>query len=103
LKKIYKLGGIKMRYKKFLQKILDTVLKNELTKIFGAGSYVKITNMSYVRSKKSYLLNVTLFVVDVENCFEMYPDGLDVIIQRGWIGVGDKTPLIINSSIDVVL
>jgi len=92
-----------MRYKKFLQKILDTVLKNELTKIFGAGSYVKITNMSYVRSKKSYLLNVTLFVVDVENCFEMYPDGLDVIIQRGWIGVGDKTPLIINSSIDVVL
>ena len=92
-----------MRYKKFLQKILDTVLKNELTKIFGTGSYVKITNMSYVRSKKSYLLNVTLFVVDVENCFEMYPDGLDVIIQRGWIGVGDKTPLIINSSIDVVL
>ena len=92
-----------MRYKKFLQKILDTALKNELTKIFGAGSYVKITNMSYVRSKKSYLLNVTLFVVDVENCFEMYPDGLDVIIQRGWIGVGDKTPLIINSSIDVVL
>lgn len=91
-----------MRYKKFLQKILDTVLKNELTKIFGVGSYVKITNMSYVRSKKSYLLNVTLFVVDVENCFEMYPDGLDVIIQRGWIGVGDKTPLIINSSIDVV-
>lgn len=92
-----------MRYKKFLQKILDTALKNELTKIFGVGSYIKITNMSYVRSKKSYLLNVTLFVVDVENCFEMYPDGLDVIIQRGWIGVGDKTPLIINSSIDVVL
>ena len=92
-----------MKYKKFLQKILDTVLKNELIKIFGDGCYVKITNTSYVRSKKSYLLNVTLFVVDVENCFMMYPDGLDVIIQRGWIGVGDKTPLIINSSIDVAL
>ena len=87
--------------KKFLQKILDTSLKNEIIKIFGDKSYIRINNMSYVRSKKSYLLNVTLFVYDVENCFEFYPDGLDVIINRGWIGVGDKTPLIINSSIEL--
>jgi len=92
-----------MRYKKFLQKILDTVLKKDIIEIFGNNSYIKIKNISYVRSKKSYLVNVTLFVVDVESCFDMYPDGLDVIIKKGWSGVGDKTPLIINSSIDVSL
>jgi hypothetical protein len=82
-----------MKKKKFLQRILDTKLKSTIKKTFGEKSYIKVSNISYVRSKDSHIINVTLYLDDVENSIDLYPEGWDV--------VGDKKPIIIQSSLDV--
>lgn len=90
-----------MKKKKFLQRILDTKLKSTIKKTFGEKSYVKVSNISYVRSKDSHIINVTLYLDDVENSIDLYPDGLELIIKQGWDVVGDKKPIIIQSSLDI--
>jgi hypothetical protein len=90
-----------MKKKKFLQRILDTKLKSTVKKTFGEKSYVKVSNISYVRSKDSHIINVTLYLDDVENSIDLYPDGLELIIKQGWDVVGDKKPIIIQSSLDI--
>lgn len=98
---IYRLLFIIMKKKKFLQRILDTKLKSTIKKTFGEKSYIKVSNISYVRSKDSHIINVTLYLDDVENSIDLYPDGLELIIKQGWDVVGDKKPIIIQSSLDV--
>jgi hypothetical protein len=90
-----------MKKKKFLQRILDTKLKSTVKKTFGEKSYVKVSNISYVRSKDSHIINVTLYLDDVENSIDLYPDGLELIIKQGWDVVGNKKPIIIQSSLDI--
>ena len=90
-----------MKKKKFLQRLLDTTLKSTIKKTFGEKSYVKVSNISYVRSKDSHIVNVTLYLDDVENSIDLYPDALELIIKQGWDVVGDKKPIIIQSSLDV--
>ena len=90
-----------MKKKKFLQRILDTKLKSTIKKTFGEKSYVKVSNISYVRSKDGHIINVTLYLDDVENSIDLYPDGLELIIKQGWDVVGDKKPIIIQSSLDI--
>ena len=98
---IYRLLFIIMKKKKFLQRILDTKLKSTIKKTFGEKSYVKVSNISYVRSKDSHIINVTLYLDDVENSIDLYPDGLELIIKQGWDVVGNKKPIIIQSSLDI--
>ncbi len=90
-----------MKKKKFFQRILNTKIKSTIKKTFGEKSYVKVSNISYVRSKDSHIINVTLYLDDVENSIDLYPDGLELIIKQGWDVVGDKKPIIIQSSLDV--
>jgi hypothetical protein len=90
-----------MKKKKFLQRILDTKLKSTVKKTFGEKSYVKVSNISYVRSKDSHIINVTLYLDDVENSIDLYPDGLELLIKQGWDVVGNKKPIIIQSSLDI--
>lgn len=90
-----------MKKKKFLQRLLDTKFKPKIKDTFGEKSYVKVSNLSYVRSKDSHIINVTLYLDDVENSIDLYPDGLEIIIKQGWDVVGDKKPIIIQSSLDV--
>jgi hypothetical protein len=91
-----------MKYKKFLQKVLDIGLKSQTELTFGKGSFIKISNMTYIRSKKAYLVNVTLHFDDFENSMDLYPDGLEYIVKSAWDVLGVGNPIIIQSSVDVI-
>lgn len=91
-----------MRFKKFLQNILDKQFKKELTEYFGENCYVKISNLTFVRSKNSHLISLTLYVSDPEKIELLFPDGLEMIINRAWKVVGDKKNIIIQSSFDLI-
>jgi hypothetical protein len=90
-----------MKRKNLLQKILNKTLKPQIIKMFGEGSFVTVSNITYVRSKKCHLINVTLYLTDVENGMEIFPDGLEIIIKQAWDVIGDKKPIMIQSSLDV--
>lgn len=90
-----------MKRKKPLQKILNTTLKSQINKMFGDGSYVTVNNITYMLSKKSHLISVTLYLTDVEDGMELYPDGLNMIINQAWTVVGDGQSIAIQPSVDV--
>ena len=88
--------------KKYLQLFFDTVLKKELHKMFGEGSYVVITNLFYVRSNKATTINLTLFVSEPNYIVDLYPIGLETLVVSAWSVVGDKTQITISSSFDLI-
>jgi len=91
-----------MTRKRFLQKILNTQLKSQIVKIFGEKSYIIVSNLTYVRSLDQYIVNVTLYIDEIESSMELYPDGLEVIIKMAWAGVGDGKPIVVCSSVDTI-
>lgn len=90
-----------MKRKTLLQKILNTTLRSQIIKMYGEGSFVTVNNISYIRSKKCHLINVVLYLTDVENGMELFPDGLEIIIKQGWGVIGDGKPIAIQPSVDV--
>jgi hypothetical protein len=70
--------------------------------MFGEGSYVVITNLFYVRSKKTTTINLTLFVSEPNYIVDLYPIGLETLVVSAWSVVGDKTQLTISSSFDLI-
>lgn len=91
-----------MRIKKFLQLFFDKQLSKTLEEYFGEKSYVKISNVTYVRSKKSYLINITLYVDQPDKLELLFPIGLELLVQRAWGVVGDKKEIIVQSSFDLI-
>ena len=92
-----------MGRKKYLQLFFYTALKKELYKMFGEGSYVTITNLFYVRSKKTTTISLTLFVSEPNYILDLYPIGLEMLVTRAWSVVGDRTQLTISSSYDLIV
>jgi hypothetical protein len=91
-----------MNRKKILQIFLDTQLKDQIQEIFGSSSYIGVNNLSYVKSKDSYLINVTLYVNDLDDFEILYPTTVISFIKMAWSVVGHKKDLIIQSSFDCV-
>ena len=91
-----------MRYKKYLQKIIDKQFKSELEEFFGKNSYIKISNITYVRSKDSYLISLTLYLDEPEKIDLLFQAALELLIQRAWNVIGDKKQIILQSSFDLI-
>jgi len=91
-----------MNRKKILQVFIDTQLKDQLHEIFGENSNIKINNLSYVRSKDSYLINSTLYVNNLDDFEVLYPTTMVSFIKMAWSVVGNRKDIIIQSSFDVV-
>lgn len=90
-----------MKRKKFLQLFLDKQMKKTTEDMFGQNSRIHINNMSYVRSKDSYVINLILYVTEFESFEKMYPSGVDVLLERSWAVVGDGKKIIVQSSFDL--
>ena len=69
--------------------------------MFGEGSYVSIDLLDYIRSKKSYLVHVKLYLTNIEEGMSLYPDGLNILVNAGWKVIGKNQPLMILPSVDV--
>jgi len=91
-----------MKYKKYLQKIIDKQFKRDLEEFFGQNSYITISNLTYVRSKDSYLISVNLYLDEPEKVDLLFPSALELLIQRAWNVVGDKKQIILQSSFDLI-
>lgn len=91
-----------MKYKKYLQKIIDRQFKIDLEEFFGKKSYISISNVTYIRSKDSYLVSVNLYLDEPEKIDLLFPSALELLVQRAWNVVGDKKQIILQSSFDLI-
>ena len=90
-----------MKKRQLLQKVINHSLKNQLTLMFGEGSYISIDVLKYVGNKKNYLVHAKLYLTNIEDGMFLFPDGVNMLINLGWKVVGNKKPLIISSSVDI--
>ncbi len=90
-----------MKKRQLLQRVINHSLKNQLTLMYGEGSYISIDLLDYIRSKKSYLVHAKLYLTDVEDGMKLYPEGVHMLINLGWKVVGQGKPLMILPSVDV--
>jgi len=91
-----------MKYKKYLQKIIDKQFKTDLEEFFGKKSYISISNVTYIRSKDSYLVSINLYLDEPEKIDLLFPSALEMLVQRAWNVVGDKKQIILQSSFDLI-
>jgi hypothetical protein len=88
--------------KELLENIINKSLKLTMTTYFGENCYVKVKSLDFIRSKKSHLVCITIFVTDIEKSSEIFPDGLEIITKLGWKVIGRDKPLIVTSSIEYI-
>jgi hypothetical protein len=88
--------------KELYEKILNRSLRQTINLYFGDNSFIKIKNISHIRSKNSYLVNMTVYVSDIEKTFELLPDSLELVCQLGWKVINRKSNLILNYTIDSI-
>ena len=91
-----------MTRKEILQLFLDTQFKTDMSNMFGKNSKILINNISYVNSKDSYLLNVTLYVTNLDDFEILYPTSLISLLKLAWSVVGLKKDIIVQSSFDLL-
>ena len=90
-----------MKKRQLLQKVINHSLKNQLTLMFGEESYISIDVLDYIRSKKCYLVHARLYITNIEEGMDLFPDGVNMLINLGWKVIGKGQPLLILPSIDV--
>jgi hypothetical protein len=87
--------------RKLLETMLNLPLRGEITSMFGTGSHVKVDRLDYIRSKKTHMVHIKLFLTDVESGVDFYPSGLELIVKKAWKALSNTNEVIIVSSIDV--
>ena len=90
-----------MKKRQLLQKVINHSLKNQLTFMFGEGSYISSDFLDDIRSKKCYLVHARLYITNIEEGMDLFPDGVNMLINLGWKVIGKGQPLLILPSIDV--
>jgi len=90
-----------MKKNELLEDIINSSLCGQLDLMFGDGSYVKVTHLSYVQGQKKYMAHVTLYISNIEDGMTFYPDGLETIVRLGWKVIGRKQTLMILPSVDI--
>jgi len=88
--------------KELIEKIINRSLKLTMESYFGDGSYVKVTNLQYIKSKDNYLVSITVYVIDVEISSDFFPDGLEILVSLAWKVLSRKKTIITTSSIEYV-
>lgn len=85
--------------KKLLEKFANIHFEEELSCLFGEQSEVKINNIIYSTQKKSYLIDATISVTDVDFSAESYPHGLEHYITESckFLKFFGDSPIIVSS------
>jgi len=87
--------------KKCLEILLNKIFKSDLELLFGVGSYVTVNYIKYSTNAHNFVIDCKLFVSDIKLTEEVYPMGLELLIEESWKFVAIDSPITIVHSIDV--
>jgi len=88
--------------KQMLEHLLNQIQREDLQLLFGEGSKIKIDSVSYSTNNKNYVIHSTVFVKNVEESVEAFPDGLDFLINESWKYTGLDGKITIVNRIDIL-
>jgi hypothetical protein len=81
--------------KKFFDVLLNKVFKHQLELLYGTGASVKINNVIYSTNSKSYVLDCTLTIGDIQDYNDedlLIQEGINYLVTESWVysGYRDK-------------
>jgi hypothetical protein len=89
--------------KRRLQIILNKVLKEQKDILYGSNSEIVVNDVNWIRSKKTYMVTITIYSDNIEESVESHPCGIEYMVDFGWPILGKDCNPIIISSLDVKL
>lgn len=75
--------------------LLNYVFQNDLELLFGKNSFVDVLSVKFCTTKKSFLVDVKLYISDIELFSESGIKSLDYLIYECWKYTGNETKDII--------
>lgn len=96
-----------------IEHLINKIQKEDLEIMFGKGSNVIIDSVTYSTNKKQFVihstLNATYYDIVTEvfdegeiHNMDMYPAGLNVLIQEGWKYIGINKNITIINRINII-
>jgi hypothetical protein len=86
--------------KDFYEKYLNRLYKNDIDIFFGEGSKIVITSLGYSTNLKQIHMSAKLFPTNSEFAIEIFPEGLEMLIQESWKFTGIDSEIILTSSME---
>jgi len=70
--------------KKMLEHLINIIQKDEMELMFGKGSNIVIESISYSTNAKSYVIHSKVFATEIDDSVDVFPTGLNMLIDEGW-------------------
>lgn len=86
--------------KEYYEKYLNRLYKKDIDLLFGEDSKISITELSYSTSLKQISVSAKLIPTNYDFAIEIFPEGLEMIIQESWKFTGIELDLMLTSSIE---
>ena len=86
--------------KEYYEKYLNRLYKKDIDLLFGEDSKISITELSYSTSLKQIRVSAKLIPTNYDFAIEIFPEGLEMIIQESWKFTGIELDLMLTSSIE---
>jgi hypothetical protein len=83
----------------FFEKMMNRVFKKDIDLLFGKDSTIKVNSMGYSTQHKKFHLSVTLFPSNYDYALEVYPEGLEGVVQDAWKFMAISKDIILTTSI----
>jgi hypothetical protein len=70
--------------RKMLEHLINVTQKDEMELMFGKGSKIVIESISYSTNAKSYVIHSKVFATEIDDSVDVFPTGLNMLIDEGW-------------------
>jgi hypothetical protein len=84
----------------YFERVINKLYKKDIDVLFGENSKIVITELEYSRGIKNIRISAKLIPTNPEFAVEVFPEGLEIIIQEGWQFMGIDLDLMLTSSIE---
>ena len=86
--------------KEFYERYLNKLYQRDIAILFGENSKIIIDNIGYSTNLKQVHMSAKLIPTNMDFALEIFPEGLEMIIQESWKFTGIESDIILTSSID---
>lgn len=86
--------------KNFYERYLNKLYQKDIDILFGENSKIIIDDLGYSSNLKQIHMSAKLIPTNVDFAVEIFPDGLEMIIQESWKFTGIESDIVLTSSME---
>lgn len=88
--------------KRMLEHLINVIQKEDMELMFGRGSKVVVETVTYSTNAKKYVVHAKVYATEIDESIDVFPTGLNMLINEGWKYTGLKDQIAMVNSLDVL-